>query len=76
MGACCTMLEVDRMGSIQIRLGRYAIRVAIPESERCVICWEVERIGVFSKPVNISIGRDTTFDADVLRLEDKWIMAG
>ena len=76
MSACCTVLKVHRVISVQVRPSRNTERIARPEGEGCIVCWNAEGVCVLSQSIDIGICRDTSFDSNVLWLEDDWIRYG
>ena len=76
MGACGPMLVVDWVVSVEIGARRNAIGVSRPKSQRKVVRWEMERIGVLAKAIDMCIIWQLCLDTKILRLEDEGMRRG
>ena len=66
-----TVLEVDWVVSIEVGSWRNQIRISRPQCASVVSCWASERIGIFSKPIDIRITRKRSAKSDILGLENE-----
>jgi hypothetical protein len=66
-----TVLEVYRVGSIQVGTSGNAVRVAVPECANIVCCIQSKVVGVLSKTVQVGVFRQRSAEAEVLVLEDE-----
>ena len=71
MGAGGTMLEVDGVVAVQVRLLRNQIRISRPESARVVVRGQAEGVGMLSEAVNVRVGGQVGFDAEISRFENE-----
>ena len=64
------VVVVDRMIAIEVRSGRYTIRISVPDRARVVGCVQHEWVRVFSKTVQAWDVWKMSPKAHVLALED------
>lgn len=70
MTAGGTVLEIDRVISVQVAPTRDTIRISRPESARGIECGQTERVGVFAQTIDIGLVGQIGLQAKILRLED------
>jgi hypothetical protein len=65
------VLEVDRVGSVEVGACWNAVRVTIPESTDVVCCVQTKTIRVLAQSVQVRVLREGSAEAKVLVLEDE-----
>ena len=65
-----TVLKVNGMVSVQIRVVGNTVRIPGPHGAGIVVCRQTEAVGVFAEAVDVRVRREGSLYADVLRLED------
>ena len=66
-----TVLEVDWVVPVEVGSWRDQVRISRPQRANVVSCWASERIGIFSKSIDIRIIRKRSAKSDILGLENE-----
>ena len=65
-----TVLEVNGVVSVQIRIVGNTVGISGPHGAGIVVGWQTEAVGVFAKAIDVGVWREGCLHADILRLED------
>lgn len=64
-----TMVNIDRVSSIEVAPFRNAVRITVPDCASVIVRWESQRIRVLTQSVQVGFLRQFRAQPDILRLE-------